>query len=160
MILPPDLVIPQIDDSKKLQPTVRKRLYETICKKAVAWAVAMIPADEIDRINIHRASLQAMKLAVGQLKPTPEFLLIDGRFPISDHLPQKAIVKGDQRSQSVAAASILAKVSRDRWIEEEGKKYPEFNFREHKGYATPEHFAEIKKHGLTPLHRKTFAVVL
>jgi ribonuclease HII len=160
VILPPDLVLPDIDDSKKLQPAVRERLFDKICRRAIAWAVAMVEADEIDRINIHRASLRAMQLAVAQLKPGPEYLLVDGRFPIPERLPQKPIVKGDQRSQTIAAASILAKVSRDRWIEEEGKKYPQFKFKDHKGYATAEHFDEIKKHGLTPLHRKTFAVVL
>lgn len=159
VILPPDLKIPDIDDSKKLKPAVRERLFAVILKRAVAWAVASVDAEEIDRVNIHRASLKAMQLAVAKLKPRPEFLLVDGRFPIADRLPQKPIVRGDQRSQSIAAASILAKVSRDRWMESETKKYPHFNFAGHKGYGTPEHFAEIKKHGLTPLHRKSFQVI-
>lgn len=160
VILPSQLVIPEIDDSKKLTPAIRERLFAEICKQAVAWAVASVDADVIDQINIHRASLKAMQLAVAQLKPPPEFLLVDGRFPIPERLPQKAIVKGDQKSQSVAAASILAKVSRDRWMEEEAKKYPQFSFVQHKGYGTPEHFSEIKRYGLTPLHRKSFQVIL
>lgn len=160
VILPPNFIIPEIDDSKKLDAKLRERLYDEICRSALSWAVASVPAEEIDRINIHRASLKAMQFAVAQLKPGPQFLLVDGRFPIPEKVPQKAIVKGDQRSQSVAAASILAKVSRDRWIEEEGKKYPQFKFHIHKGYGTPGHFAEIREHGLTPLHRKSFRVVL
>lgn len=160
VIFPPDLVLPEIDDSKKLSPAVRDRLFREICKGAIAWAVAQVDPAEIDRLNIHRASLRAMRLAVGQLHPPPEFLLVDGRFPIPERLPQKAIVKGDQRSQTVAAASILAKVSRDRWMEEEGRRYPQFRFSVHKGYGTPEHLAEIKKYGLTPIHRKSFQVIL
>lgn len=164
VILPPDLILPDIDDSKKLASALRERLFEEICRHAISWAVASVPADEIDRINIHRASLKAMQLAVAQLKPPPQFLLVDGRFPIPlggayRETKQKAIVRGDQRSQSVAAASILAKVSRDRWIEEESRKYPQFSFHVHKGYGTPGHFEEIRRHGLTPLHRKSFQVV-
>ncbi len=160
VILPPDFFHPEIDDSKKLSPKMREKLFKEICRVAIAWAVASVEAGEIDRINIHRASLKAMQLAVAGLKPAPEYLLVDGRFPIPQRLPQKAIIRGDQRSQTVAAASILAKVSRDRWIIEEGKKYPHFNFLDHKGYGTSEHLKEIRRHGLTPLHRKTFQVIL
>ena len=160
VILPAGFVHPDIDDSKKLTPKERERLFAEICKAALAWAVASVDAEEIDRINIHRASLKAMKMAVAQLNPNPEYLLVDGRFPIAQKLPQKAIVKGDQLSQTVAAASILAKVSRDRWIIEEGKKYPDYNFEQHKGYGTRDHFDAIRKHGLTPIHRKTFQVIL
>lgn len=160
VIFPPHLVLPEVDDSKLLTPSKREGLFHEICQKAVAWAVASIDADEIDRINIHRASLQAMRLAVLRLKPFPQFLLVDGRFPIPEKLPQTPIIKGDRRSQTVAAASILAKVSRDRWMGEEAEKYPGFNFRGHKGYGTAEHFAEIKKHGLSPIHRRSFRVDL
>lgn len=156
VILPSFVVIPGVNDSKLLTPSQRERLYGEICSKAIAWAVASVDAEEIDRINIHRASLRAMQLAVNQLKKMPEFLLIDGRFSIPMKLAQMPIIKGDQKSHTIAAASILAKVSRDRWITEEGGKYPGFNFRQHKGYGTREHFEEIRKNGLTPLHRRSF----
>jgi len=158
VVFPPDVFIPEVDDSKLLTPKTRERLFEIICKEAIAWSVASVGAEEIDRINIHRASLKAMQLAVSQLKTSPDFLLVDGRYPLPQKLPQKAIIKGDRLSHTIAAASILAKVSRDRWMEQEAKKYPGFNFIQHKGYGTTEHFAEIKKNGLTPLHRKTFNV--
>ncbi len=160
VILPPGLILAGVDDSKKLTPKKREDFFELIRRHAIAWAVASVDSEEIDRINIHRASIQAMKLAVAQLTPSPEYLLVDGRFPIPWGGPQQPIVKGDELSQTVAAASILAKVTRDRWIEEEGKKYPNFNFRDHKGYATEEHIVEIRKHGPTPLHRKSFRVEL
>jgi len=158
VVFEPNFSIPGVDDSKKLTAGERERLFDEICRHALSWAVASVEADEIDRINIHRASLKAMKLAVSQLEPRPQFLLVDGRFPISDPLPQKPIVNGDRLSHSVAAASILAKVSRDRWMEQESLKYPDFSFKQHKGYGTAEHFQEIKKNGLTLLHRKTFNV--
>ena len=158
VVFPPDVFIPEVDDSKLLTPKTRERLFEIICKESIAWSVASVGAEEIDRINIHRASLKAMQLAVSQLKTNPDFLLVDGRYPLPEKLPQKAIIKGDRLSHTIAAASILAKVSRDRWMEQEAKKYPNFNFVQHKGYGTTEHFAEIKKNGLTPLHRKTFNV--
>lgn len=160
VIFPPGTMIPEIDDSKKLTPRVRSRLFVEIVSKALAWSVAFVESEEIDRINIHRASLKAMQMAVLQLNPSPQYLLVDGRFPIPLSLPQRPIVKGDQRSQSVAAASILAKVSRDQWMEQVAKSYPEFSFQEHKGYGTPEHLAEIRKHGFSPLHRKSFQVLL
>jgi ribonuclease HII len=157
VILPPAHIISGIDDSKKLGPAVRERFFEIVLQEAVAWAVAMVDATEIDRINIHHASLKAMRLAVLQLTPRPQFLLVDGRFPIPDcSTPQKAVVRGDQLSQSIAAASILAKVSRDRWIIDAGRSYPAYDFKSHKGYGTARHFQEIRKAGLTPLHRRSF----
>ncbi|HSA59902.1 MAG TPA: ribonuclease HII [bacterium] len=159
VILPAGLVIPQVDDSKKLSPDLRERLFEVIRREAVAWSVSSVGAGEIDRINIHHASLKAMRLAVASLSGRPDYLLIDGKFTLGDSLfslPQEAVVDGDARSQSIAAASILAKVSRDRWIAEEGRKYPGFRFAKHKGYGTAEHREEIRRYGLTPLHRRTF----
>lgn len=156
VILPPGLVIPDVDDSKKLTPETRERLFAEICRCALAWSVASVTAEEIDRINIHHASLKAMRLAVEQLSPLPQYVLIDGKFELDCRIAQEAIIKGDALSQSVAAASILAKVSRDRWISEEGKNYPQFRFAKHKGYGTVEHRREIQEHGLTPLHRRSF----
>lgn len=160
VVFAPDVLIPGVDDSKKLTALQRESLYDVICREALAWAIASVDAGEIDQINIHRASLKAMKLAVDQLDPRPEFLLVDGRFPIPHRVKQRPIVNGDRLSHSVAAASILAKVSRDRWMDQISKDYPDFSFGKHKGYGTAEHFEEIKKYGLTPLHRKTFSSVL
>ncbi|HEX5037697.1 MAG TPA: ribonuclease HII [bacterium] len=159
VILPPGLILPEVDDSKKLPPPERDRLFEEIRRHAVAWSVASVDAEEIDRINIHHASLKAMKLAVSSMAAEPEYLLIDGKFTLSDaffFLPQEAVVDGDALCQSIAAASILAKVSRDRWISEEGRKYPEYNFGRHKGYGTVEHREAIRRYGPTPLHRRSF----
>jgi len=159
VILPVDCRISGVNDSKLLSPAQREALFGIICAEALAWAVASVDAPEIDRINIHRASLKAMALAVEALVHRPDYLLIDGKFTLKEEyffVPQEAVVDGDALSQSVAAASILAKVSRDRWISEEGKKYPDFNFAKHKGYATADHRREIREFGLTPLHRRSF----
>lgn len=156
VIFPLSLKISDIDDSKKLTPDARERLFDVILKNAISWSVASVDQDEIDRINIHRASLLAMGKAVSNLAPRPEFILVDGRFMIPDLFQQEVIIQGDGLSQSIAAASILAKVSRDRWISEESKKYPAFSFTKHKGYGTRRHFEEIRRNGITPLHRKTF----
>lgn len=159
VILPVGLILPEVDDSKKLKADERERLFDEICRHAVAWSVASVDAEEIDRINIHHASLKAMKLAVSSLSAAPEYLLIDGKFTLADaflFLPQEAVVDGDALCQCIAAASILAKVSRDRWISEQVKNYPQFDFARHKGYGTSRHREEIKRHGPTPLHRRSF----
>lgn len=158
VILPPHLKIPGVNDSKLLTPATRETLFKKICQVAVSWGIGVVDQEEIDRINIHHASLKAMQAAVVQLNPPPDFLLVDGRFPIPNRLPQRPIVKGDQKSLSVAAASILAKVSRDRWMMKISREYPRYSFQEHKGYGTPQHLREIEKFGLTPLHRKSFCV--
>ncbi len=156
VIFPPGFVIGGVDDSKKIAPSLREILFEEICLKAIAWAVARVEVEEIDEINIHHASLKAMKQALHELTLQPDFLLVDGKFPLVTTMPQRAVVRGDQLCHCVAAASILAKVSRDRWIREESKKYPEFSFAQHKGYGTSKHLEEIKRNGPTPLHRKSF----
>jgi ribonuclease HII len=159
VIFTPGLILPDVDDSKKLSPDLRERLFVEICESAICWAVASIDAEEIDRINIHHASLKAMRMAVESMPRRPEYLLIDGKFTLTDEplfLAQEAVVDGDARSQTIAAASILAKVSRDRWITEEGKKYPEYRFNKHKGYGTAEHREAIRRFGPTPLHRRSF----
>ncbi len=159
MILPLDCIIPGINDSKQLTASERERLFGLIREKAVSWSVASVDAAEIDRINIHYASLKAMALAISRLGTRPDYLLIDGRFTLEAEclfIAQEAVIDGDALSQSIAAASIMAKVCRDRWITEVGKDYPGFTFHQHKGYATPDHRKEIEKNGQTDLHRKSF----
>lgn len=119
--------------------------------------MARIEAPEIDRINIHQASLKAMQMAVQSLRIPPDYVLVDGKFPLPS-LPgrQEAIVDGDARCHAIAAASILAKVSRDRWMEEVSQKHPGFSFQRHKGYGTAAHYEELRRYGPTPLHRKSF----
>ncbi|MFH1652684.1 MAG: ribonuclease HII [Pseudomonadota bacterium] len=149
-----------IDDSKKLTPKKREFLFERIKVEAVSWAVVSVSPQDIDRMNILRASLEAMRLSLLSLDVEPEYLLIDGHEPIKSDIPQKAIKKGDARSISVGAASIVAKVTRDRMMVELEKEYPHFSFSIHKGYGTKLHLEELKKHGPTPIHRMTFAPVM
>lgn len=156
VMLPAGVSLPEVDDSKKLAPLKRERLFWEIIEVAISWSVSMVSTVEIDRINIHHASLRAMQQAVEGLRPAPEFLLVDGRFALSLKLPQSPLIDGDARSQTVAAASILAKVSRDRWMVAVAKKFPDYGFERHKGYGTARHLLAIRKHGLTPIHRKTF----
>ncbi len=158
VILPKQLIIPDVDDSKKLTPKKREALFPLITAQALAWSVAAVGAEEIDQINIHRASLKAMALAIAGLNAAPDFILVDGRFPIPVDLPQQPLIRGDSRSHVIGAASILAKVSRDRWMAEQATRYPGFFFERHKGYATSLHVKAIHQLGLTPLHRRTFSV--
>ncbi len=128
-----------------------------ICEQALAWSVAHIDNEEIDRINIHHASLRAMTKAFETLDVPPDYLLVDGKFRMPhDATPQEAVIGGDALCFSIAAASILAKVSRDRWIVAESVKYPEYGLERHKGYGTPQHREAIRRHGPTPIHRKSF----
>lgn len=145
-----------IRDSKQL--TSRKRLaaYQRICRDALAIGVGVIDAQVIDRINILQSSLLAMAVAVEHLEPQADFLLIDGNHRTSLSLPQIAIVKGDARSVSIAAASIVAKVTRDRLMERYHERYPEYGFARHKGYPTRVHRDAVKKYGVSPIHRYTF----
>lgn len=145
-----------IADSKTLNPEKRELLYEQIQSKAIAIGVGIVDNQEIDRINILRASLKAMELAVTQLKPFPEYLLVDGPFKISSAHLQKAIKFGDTVSPLIAAASIIAKVTRDRMMLTYHEQYPTYNFAQNKGYGTREHLQALKIHGCCPLHRKTF----
>lgn len=146
-----------IDDSKKLTRAQRERLAGEIEASAVAFSVARIEHFEIDRINIHRASLEAMTLAVKGLQPPAEYVLIDGRFGLPQiNCPQQAIIKGDGLSVSVAAASILAKVSRDRWMREYDRHYPGYGFAAHVGYNTRAHQEAIARLGPSAIHRLSF----
>ena len=156
VILDPERYVPGIADSKVLAADARERLFDVITTVAVAWGVAMLDAGEIDRLNIHRASLQAMRQAVTQLVPLPGFVVVDG-FPIPDLvMPQRAIVGGDRRSTAIAAASILAKVTRDRLLQNLHALDPRYGFDRHKGYATREHLDAVAKFGYSPIHRRTF----
>lgn len=156
VILPPAFDAPGLTDSKKLTPRQRDTWYERIREDAVAVGVGVVEADEIDRINILNASLRAMAVAVERLAPAPDFLLIDGIWAIASDLPQTPIVKGDARSLSIAAASVIAKVTRDRIMCDHHARYPEFGFDRHKGYPTREHKAAIRQYGPCPIHRRTF----
>ena len=159
VILPQHFHLPHLNDSKKLTPVQREVLFGQIQKQAVAWRVAWVEVEEIDRINIFHASLKAMALALNRLSVLPERVLVDGSFIAPVEFPQTAMVKGDQRSASIAAASIMAKVMRDRFMEEQEVFFPKFSFGRHKGYGTPQHLSELKTHGPTPLHRRSFAPV-
>lgn len=146
-----------VDDSKKLSPEQREVLYPLICEEALAYAIAWSSQEEIDQINILRASLSAMVKAIKGLDQVPDFLLIDGNMGLDINIPQKALVKGDSLSASIASASILAKVARDRTMVDLGRQYPTYNFARHKGYGTALHQEELKRHGPLPCHRMTFA---
>ncbi|MEW6778310.1 MAG: ribonuclease HII [Bdellovibrionota bacterium] len=144
-----------IDDSKKLSPEQRKKLSVLIRERSL-FAIAEVTAEQIDEVNILQASLLAMRLAAEKLSQKPEFLLIDGNKKVPMDTPQRAIVKGDGKVLSIAAASILAKVHRDALMEEFARQYPAYGFEGHKGYPTISHREAIKRHGPCPIHRKTF----
>ncbi|MGA8181665.1 MAG: ribonuclease HII [Desulfobacterales bacterium] len=156
VILPVSFQVPGVTDSKKLTPKKRYYLYEKIYDKAVSIGIGIIDPIEIDRINILQAALTAMASAVENLAPQPDCLLIDGTFPIPSPLPQKAIPKGDALSISIAAASIIAKVTRDSLMERYHQDYPQFGFSKHKGYPTKAHQEAIRQFGCCPIHRKSF----
>jgi ribonuclease HII len=146
-----------IDDSKKLTRIKRERLAAEIKRRAVGFAIARVEHDAIDRLNIHRASLLAMQMAVKALQPPPECVLIDGRHTLPNlNCPQRAVVKGDSISVSIAAASIIAKVARDRWMKDYDEKYPGYGFASHVGYSTFAHQEALARLGPSPIHRKTF----
>ena len=160
VVLPRGFIPQGINDSKKLTPRVRERLHQQLTSEPdVLWAVAKKNAAEIDELNILRATHAAMKSAWELLEPRPDHVLIDGlpvpQFPC----PQTALVGGDAISLSIAAASIIAKVERDREMEEMDRLYPEYGFAKHKGYPTAEHFAKLRLHGPCPIHRRSFAPV-
>jgi len=148
-----------LNDSKKLTEKKRNELEPEIRANAVAWAIAVVDAETIDRINIRQASLLAMRLAVEQLALSPDFLLIDGRDTIDWNCPQQAVIQGDGTSFSIAAASVLAKVHRDRMLVELDRQFPGYGLAQHKGYGSAEHVAALARLGPTPLHRKSFQPV-
>ena len=156
VILPHGLVIEGLRDSKNLTPGRREYLYGIICEKAVAYAVCSVSAGVIDRINILNASVSAMRSACESIEKYCDYILIDGNCDRGFTFPHRCIVKGDQKSPNIAAASVLAKVERDRYMSEIDEIYPEYGFARHKGYPTKEHVAAILKYGAAPLHRRTF----
>lgn len=160
VILPESCSIVGIDDSKKLSHLERKAALKKILYNAVSCSIGIVRHERIDELNILRASLLAMEIAVNKLREKPDFLLIDGNQTTSLLIPQETIIKGDSRCCSIAAASILAKVTRDSIMEEYDNLYPEYKFRSHKGYPTKEHLEAIRKYGPCPIHRKTFRGVL
>lgn len=158
VILPHDFYLLGIDDSKKLTEAKREAFFEEINSRAVAVSVGIIPPEEIDAINIYQATKKAMLSAVVGLSHSPDFLLIDA-VKLETPFQQEAIIKGDAKSISIAAASIIAKVTRDRLMKEIAVTYPEYGFAQHMGYGTKEHLKAIEKFGITPIHRKSFAPI-
>jgi ribonuclease HII len=156
VILAPGFRLQGLTDSKQLSEKKRVEFDVEIRANAVAWAVAAVDAETIDRINIRRASLLAMRLAVEQLPLSPDYLLIDGLDTIEWDCPQQAVIQGDATSFSIAAASVLAKVHRDRLLVELDSVFPGYGLASHKGYCSPEHMAALARLGPTPLHRKSY----
>ena len=160
VILPFGVELPGLNDSKKLTEKKREAIFPVIREQAVAWAVARVEAAEIDETDILSARMKAMQLAIDRLTPAPDFALIDGN---RDHgrsaavtTPHRMIVKGDSLSASIAAASILAKVSRDRYMKEIAAQYPQYEFDRHKGYGTKRHYELLRQYGPSHIHRRTF----
>lgn len=160
VILPLGMDIPGLNDSKKLTEKKREQLFPIIKEQAVAWAVARVEAEEIDRTDILSARMKAMQLAIDALVVPADFALIDGNRDkgrtAAITTPHELIVKGDSRSASIAAASVLAKVSRDHWMVEAAKEYPGYQFEQHKGYGTKLHYDLLRQYGPSPIHRRTF----
>ena len=156
VILDKDVKILGLDDSKKLSEKKREQLYDEITQKAISWSVAYATESEIDEINILNATHLAMRRAVEGLSVTPDYLIIDGNSIGEMPIPLETMVKGDANSVSVAAASVIAKVSRDRYITELDSVYPEYGFRKHKGYGTKAHTDAILEYGVLPIHRMSF----
>uniref|UniRef100_UPI00402523D3 ribonuclease HII n=1 Tax=Faecousia sp. TaxID=2952921 RepID=UPI00402523D3 len=156
VILPKGLVIPGLNDSKKLSDKRRRELFPIIQQEAVSFGIAFASQEEIDEINILQATFLAMRRAMEQLNPQPEFALIDGNRETDFGVPCKTVIKGDSMSANIAAASVLAKVTRDNWMMEAAEKYPGYGFEIHKGYGTKAHYAALEKLGPCPIHRRTF----
>jgi ribonuclease HII len=156
VILPEDYDLPWLNDSKKVTEKRREVLFDKIKEQAIAWAVATASEQEIDEINILNARMLAMNRAIHQLNPAPDFALIDGNRSVGITIPNRTVVKGDSLSASIAAASILAKVSRDRYMLEMAEQYPQYQFEKHKGYPTKLHYERLREYGPCPIHRKTF----
>lgn len=156
VILPKHLQIPGLNDSKKLSDKRRRELYPVICGQALAYGIGFATEQEIDEINILQATFLAMERAMAQLKIRPDLALIDGNRQKDFGLPVKTIVKGDSRSANIAAASVLAKVSRDDWMIAMAEKYPEYGFEIHKGYGTRAHYQALEAYGPSPIHRMSF----
>lgn len=153
------VVVDGVDDSKKLSSQKRKSLFDQIKKTCLSYGVGMIESGIIDQVNVLEATKKAMVMAVSQLDPEPDFLFVDGNIKLETPIPQKQIIDGDALSHSIAAASILAKVSRDRLMVQMSKSYPEYGFEKHKGYGTKLHREALKDKGCLSIHRKSYAPV-
>lgn len=156
VILPPHTQIPGLNDSKKLSDKRRRELFPMICDQALAYGIAFATEQEIDEINILHATFLAMERALAQLKIRPDLVLIDGNRQKDFGLPVKTVVKGDSLSANIAAASVLAKVTRDDFMVRQAEQFPEYGFEIHKGYGTKAHYAALEQYGACPIHRKTF----
>lgn len=157
VILPVDLQIPGLNDSKKLSEKKREQLFDIIINEAVDFSIGTADEKEIDEINILNATFLAMKRAVEGLKNKPDYALVDGNlYPKIGGITEEPVVKGDAKSMSIAAASILAKVSRDRYMLQMAQEYPEYCFEKHKGYGTKLHYEKINDFGISPIHRRSF----
>jgi ribonuclease HII len=156
VILPAHIELPGLNDSKKLTDKRRRELYPLIKEAAVAYGIGFASHEEIDRINILQATYLAMERAIAQLGIVPDQLLIDGNRAKDFGIPTQTVVKGDSLSASIAAASILAKVTRDDWMLQAAEDYPQYGFEIHKGYGTKAHYAALTAYGTSPIHRKTF----
>lgn len=158
VILPETFYLPGLNDSKKLSEAKREQFFDYIMQEAIAVGTGVMDHDIIDRINIYQATKQAMIAAVAQLSHQPDYLLIDA-MELDVPIPQCSIIKGDAKSISIAAASIIAKVTRDRMMKAYAKQYPQYGFEQHMGYGTSAHLAALRAHGITPWHRKSFSPV-
>ena len=156
VILPPDAELPGLNDSKKLSEKKRELLFPLIQEQAVAWSVAFASVEEIEELNILRATFLAMNRAIAGLNVKPDLALIDGNQNREIAMPSRTVVHGDARCACIAAASILAKVSRDRLMKELAVRYPQYGFEKHKGYGTKAHYAALREYGPCPIHRRSF----
>jgi len=156
VILPPMLDIPGLTDSKKLTDKKRRELFDIIVDRAIAYGIALVGEKEVDEINILQATFRAMQQAVSRLNMVPDLVLVDGNRAPAMGMPVKTVVKGDSLSASIAAASILAKVTRDRLMEDLDASYPQYGFSVHKGYGTKRHYAALREFGPCAIHRMTF----
>ena len=156
VILPPGLEIPGLNDSKKLTEKKRCELFDVITSEAVSYGIALVSEKEIDEINILQATFRAMEQAVSRMDVSPDLVLVDGNREPHMPYPVKTVIKGDSLSASIAAASILAKVTRDRLMEQLDETYPQYGFAVHKGYGTKRHYAALTEHGPCPIHRMSF----
>ena len=156
VVLPPHLELKWLNDSKQVTPKRREILFHEIQSRAIAWAVTTVDETVIDEVNILNARLMAMERAICQLEPAADYALIDGNRDKGITLPHETVIKGDSKSASIAAASILAKVSRDHYKEEMAEQYPQYQFDKHKGYPTKLHYELLDRFGPSPIHRKSF----
>ena len=156
VIMPLDTMIDGVNDSKKVSEKKREELYDVIRDKAISYSIASLPPSVIDEINIYQAVKFAMKQAIEGLKVTPSLVLVDAMRDLDVSIPCESIIKGDAKSYNIAAASVIAKVYRDRIMREMDGKYPQYGFLTNKGYGTKEHIEAIKKYGKTEIHRETF----